>query len=215
MIRCQNGLIHLRLIDWNQKNNLFLKVFLSSLKRGGPSFIFREIMEDFFNRAMRTMSFKNFFSSSKKVIVPAPPKVPSLKDHAVCLSLALSELSQIPSYPALSVDHPLSQNSIKSSIQTDLSSTPSTWSEQKTKDKTHRKNINFQLKKLLPRSIEEVIFIDDILTTGSTACAAHKVLSPFCRFKIFTLAWRQKNTSHLSHNMVSSLKRTVNQVEFL
>ena len=188
MIRKQNKLIHARLINWNKENDIFIRSFLNSLKNGGPIFIFHKIMESFAHRMIFRLHGHDHF-----VIVPAPPKHHFPKDHAFCLSLALSRICQFPVYSVLR-----RASSQASSCHSQISSSNSSsddHQDQKYKNKYHRKNIYFQKTRELPPE-SKVIFVDDILTTGATAYAAYVALGKPKSFQIFTLAWRQNIHPH-------------------
>lgn len=203
MIRWQNGFTHIRLLDWNTKNDNFIRAIIHSLKREKQVYIFDELVKDLFYRALQVLPYlwnksdtcsmttlsnlriktnyfsqKNFFYQKDEldsyyhspIIIPAPPGKKDFKDHAFYLGESLSRLSGYQFSPL-------------------LSRLNSTVDQQKQKNKTHRRQLRFQLNNYVSH-LNSVIFVDDILTTGSTAVAAKEVLNPSENFIVFTIAWR-------------------------
>ncbi len=172
MIREQDSLIHFRLFNWSEENDFFIRLFLNSLKKGGPSFIFNKLILEFLNRAFQVTSLP--FSS---VLVPAPPHpLYCLRDHAFCLADALARFSGLP------LKNPLLRVSFKTSMQ-------------KQKNRQERKEMRFYLReKNFLKQNEKIIFVDDVLTTGATAQAVYSALKAPKEFMIFTLAFRFEKT---------------------
>ncbi len=205
MIRWQNGFTHIRLLDWNTENDYFIRAVINSLKGGGQSYIFNKLMQELFYRALQVLPSlwkvsdtcslttlsdssglkaklslqKSFYDQkdvpdsycNSPVIVPAPPGQKNFKDHAFYLSQSLSQLSGYHFFPL-------------------LSRLDSTSVQQKQKNKSHRRQLCFQLNNNVSH-LNDIIFVDDVLTTGSTAVAAREALSVSKNFIVFTLAWRQ------------------------
>lgn len=172
MIREQEGLTHFRLFNWNKENDFFIRLFLNSLKKGGPSFIFNKLILDFLNRVVQISSLP-----VSSVWIPAPSQsVDDFRDHAFCLASAFSHFSGMP------LKNPLLRPSLfdKTSLQ-------------KQKNRQERKEMQFSLKEnSFVKENEKVIFVDDILTTGATARAGYKALKAPKEFRIFTLAFRSE-----------------------
>ena len=169
MIRKQEEFTHIRLFDWNKENDFFIRLFLNSLKKGGPSFIFNQIVWDFLHRIVQVLPFPK-----KAVLIPAPTRSQvHLRDHAFCLASSFSYFSGAPIKNPLIWLSPLGK-------------------EQKQKVKWERKKRFFYVKENFIRNKEVIIFIDDILTTGATAQAAWKALGEPEQFLALTLAWRSE-----------------------
>ncbi len=103
------------------------------------------------------------------VIIPAPAKVNQAEDHAFLLALAICEITYLP-------------------MKNILTRTNST-AEQKTKSQSERKKMTlYSLEK--NSKLIDVVFVDDIVTTGSTAIAAYEALGkPQC-YQVLSLIRR-------------------------
>ena len=169
MIRAQEGLIHIRLFDWNEENDFFIRLFLNSLKRGGPSVIFNKVILEFLHRIVQIRPLP-----IDAVLIPAPsnPRYHSY-DHAFCLASSLAHLAGLKLYSPLLRCFSFDK-----------------MSGQKQKTRMQRKEVHFSVKTDIHIG-EKIIFVDDILTTGATAQAAYKALGEPENFLIFTLAWRR------------------------
>lgn len=175
IIRTQEQFAHIRLFDWNSENDFFIRLFLNSLKKGAPDFIFDEIGRELLHRIIQIQPLEK-----NTVLIPAPasPKN-SIKDHAFCFTASLARISNIP------IKNSLLRLFFYEEIQ------------QKQKTRLARQNLHFQIMEEAEKPVtkdinpsQHCIFVDDILTTGATATAAWKALGKPRHFKILTLAWR-------------------------
>ena len=165
IVRAEKDLTHFRLLDWNEENDFFVRLFVSSLKSGGPKFIFKRIMQDFLFRIRQ-----NYVLPEDMTIIPCPPSSGrGSKDHAFRLAHSLSSLTGFKLLQPFTVPLPRNQN-------------------QKRKTRQERSRVHFSLKENI--DTEKVIFMDDILTTGATARAAFQALNKPKNFLIFTIAYR-------------------------
>ena len=175
LIRIQHHLSHVRLLDWNKANDFLIRKLLNSFKKGGiDQKIYQEMAEELFHRflAIRCLNRKTLFVSAPSSV--EEKKEPAL-DHASLFAKSLSEVSGFP-------------------FKNILSHIPGYYKKsagQRKKTKLERQGIKLILKnKDGLDQFENIIFIDDVLTTGATAYAAFKVLKHYGKFMIMTIAWR-------------------------
>lgn len=165
MIREEKELTHVRLFDWNKENDFFIRLFLNSLKKGGPSFVFNKVILEFLHRIVQVYPLP-----LDAILIPAPSRY-SFQDHAFCLASAFAHFSHLQLYNPLLRLSPVGQ-------------------VQKQRKRQERRQIHFCVKANSCMNNKKVIFVDDILTTGATARAAYRALEEPKAFVIFTLAWR-------------------------
>ena len=176
IVREQEGLTHVRLLDWNRENDLFIRLFLNSLKKGGSSFIFDQIALAFLRRIIQAYPLS---LDTNALLIPAPANSQrNFRDHAFCLASAFSR------FTGLAIQNPLSR----------CFSLDQRGQAQKQKDRQERKTVHFYVKGKV--NSQKIIFVDDILTTGATAQAAFQALKEPGSFIIFTLAWRSEVFHH-------------------
>ena len=166
--RSEKKLPHLRLLDWHEGNELFIRHFINSLKQGGPDFIFKRLGLEMFSRFLYLSLWGK---KASPIFIPAPPRIKNTRDHADQLASALSFYFK---------------GEVKKPLKRGLSS-----HSQKRKSKRERTKILIQNEKSLPHSDGPVVFVDDALTTGSTARAAFQALNKPKFFFIFTLVWKR------------------------
>jgi len=165
--RVEKKLSHFRLLDWHPDNYQTVKSFVYSLKQGGPDFLFKRLALEMFSRLVH---FNLWNKQTIPIFVPAPFRKVNQKDHAGQLAHALSY------YFGGNV--------------CDLLKRSENYDSQK--NKTRRQRVKIELQKILSiPSDRTIVFVDDVLTTGSTARAAFQTLNCPKKFFIFTLIWKR------------------------
>lgn len=165
--RVEKKLPHLRLMDWHENNHKLIQSFIQSLKGASPQFIFKKIGLEIFSRFVH---FSLWEKKEKPIFIPAPPKKTGRMDHAGNLAKSLSF------YFGGEWDQVLARG-IDSSFQ-------------KRKSKKERTQVSVKRIKDINKN-KPIIFVDDVVTTGSTARACWKALDKPENFFIFSLAWKR------------------------
>lgn len=109
--------------------------------------------------------------TNRTCFVPAPARKQKFKDHAFLLCQTLSEISHRPMQQLLIRDE-----------QKD---------EQKTRSLSERKKIKHLLIENITNK-NDVIFVDDVVTTGSTALAAYQALEKPENYQVISLIHRTR-----------------------
>ena len=164
--RQEKTLLHFRLFDWHKENHGLIKALIHSLKLADNPRFFQKLARESFLRFLHNQLWP---SQESCVFVPAPPRLGEKQDHAASLARALHKLQGGELVFALK----------RSKAQA-----------QKQKNRLQRTKVRFLKEKELPD--KHVIFVDDVLTTGSTARAAFRALQPKKRFLICSLAWKRR-----------------------
>ncbi|MDE0119421.1 MAG: hypothetical protein OXM55_05380 [Bdellovibrionales bacterium] len=212
IIREQDGWTHIRLFDWNRENDFFIRLFLKSLKKGGPGDVFNKIILEYVHRIVQKYPIP-----LEAVLVPAPTRSykPS-SDHAFSLALSFSRLMGLHLFNPLRRGDFVEKKAFQKQknrqerkeihFHIDLSGLEMANSEfpsflKKSLQKPHtrglfsssaagtRESTQISINKDFFQK-KKIIFVDDILTTGATARAAWQALKKPRYFVIFTLAWR-------------------------
>ena len=161
-----------RLWFWNEESDFFLRKLMQALKGG---YGFRALYPWTKKLSLKLLEESTGFDKKAKplIFIPSPPINLDERDHAWCLASAL-----------------VSQTGGK---RRDLLMREAKETRpQKLKTKWQRKNLSLKLKNSSwkPSSNNSYIFVDDIITTGSTAQAAFKALKSPKSFVVCVLTER-------------------------
>jgi len=165
--RWQEGVPILSLYEWDERAHGLFQTYANHLKGGGTPNIYQSLAADILILRAQQKKFADRTTTLPWVIVPAPAAQESLRDHAGELAFQIAQLSDAEYLPCLKR---LGQKSQKQkSLKERWMGSP------------------MQLKGDLPRSDRQYIWVDDVITTGSTASNAYKLLGRPPFFEIWTL----------------------------
>ena len=168
-MRMQSSFRHLRLIDWTPENDSFMRALLISLKGPRRSLFFNELAREFFMRIQYLSSLKR---DQPFIFIPCPSRSSS-KDHGFFWARALGEQLKQPVQQALSHFSSHTDQKVKNLFLR---------GERKfllTIDECQLKNKN-------------LVFVDDVVTSGATAKAAYLTLGKSESFMVWSIFWRKK-----------------------
>lgn len=173
MVRLHGSYLHIRLIDWHDENDKWMRLLIQSLKGDYESPLFDILSQEFWHRLRQIPSISR---DVPFCFIPCPAK--SFKqDHGVFFC---AQLSRHMRFPMRNILQHCSSNS-----------------NQKNKNILLRRQKIFKLidKESIPKD-HSLVFVDDVLTTGSTALAAYKALGkpqPFMAWSLFYRRYSENN----------------------
>ncbi len=165
------GLRVFSLFEWNQSDWLLYE-FLHSLKNSKDLSLFLPWAREL----LLKMDLAGLKKRRPILLVPAPPKVAGQMDHAGSWALALAQL-------------------LKADIFWGLQRPFQEGKGQRLKARSERQKLRLGLRgqeALSCQNYKAVWFVDDVVTTGSTAKAAYRALGGVARgrFSVISLAYR-------------------------
>ncbi len=153
-----------RLWVWNELSDQYVRPVVYNLKKGHDHELFVKLAQMFLSK----VSFSQY-KDENLIFIPAPAKYPKL-NHALYFARGLSEVTGRPYFDVL-----------KESLQKKVS--------QKNLTRIRRQNRKMFLKLSLKRGNRtRFIFVDDVVTSGSTAEAAYRALGQPKKFDVWVLA---------------------------
>lgn len=158
---------------WFPENDKDVRDLIYRLKAGGVTPAFRRLAFLLSQKVHQREAFKK----GPLIFVPAPPIRQGVKDHAFQLALCLSEIWGAEMSLCLERESSQSQRRAgrleRKATRIRFRPNDPTWESVRQRKKT-------------------VVFVDDVVTTGSTAQAAFLALGSPSTFNVWTLAYRPR-----------------------
>ena len=199
MTRMQSNFRHLRLVDWTNSNHRFIQTLLNRLKGTEGSYFFSLLAFEFFTRIIQLPSVVR---DRPFVFVPCPsrrimhPLWSFLSSSMFLHSFSLPFQNALNKNKKIVKDHSYYwaealQKFTKSPIYSVLSQS-SSHSSQKRKNLLERKQKTFFAEDIntLPKD-HQIVFVDDVVTSGATAMSVYKALGQPKQFMIWSIFWRK------------------------
>jgi predicted amidophosphoribosyltransferase len=158
---------------WNWEKNVEPALLVRSLKQGFPAFALEPWLADWVRRAQME---RDKLRPPTSIFVPAPPRRPGIKDHAFLMASLLATRTGIPLMPLLRREDPQTRQKFQNRLQR--------------QELKMRSLLQFESRRTL-RDMD-VHFVDDVVTTGSTARAAYRALGRPPRFFVWSLIYRSR-----------------------
>lgn len=154
------------LISLGSYRNLIIRRWIKALKGGDNKKDFKFLV---LQLIIKRQTYDKLFIKLPVIIVPAPSRVFKKRDHSSCLAEALS---MITGWELASI----------------LENDDFDKSAQKSKSAIERQNRKFKAKIQFTGFKGTILFVDDVVTTGSTAVAAWNAIGKPCNFEVWCIA---------------------------
>lgn len=164
------------LFSWDQLSDNLLRNLLLGLKGGGPREIYSGLVDRLCLNRLNSASEKEYKNFQ---VVPAAPRRENFYDHAHALAKGVATTLNAKFCPVLIRNSKIQQKLLSES------------------ERRSANVIKNSMKLKCDQSInceEPVIFVDDIITTGTTALAAFEALGRPKRFEVWVIAHRPRFT---------------------
>lgn len=170
------------LFVWNQETDIWVRPLVYGLKGGDPKNAYNKLAEMLTYELLKTYSLDDLY-----VFIPAPASSGLSYDHASVLSHCLADLWKGEVFQPF-------KKSESTQLQKRLS-----------KSQRRKKSVEivdpkfFKYLKLLEKESYNIVFVDDVYTTGSTCRAVLKNFYPLSKLHSWTIFYKAmlKKKNHL------------------
>jgi predicted amidophosphoribosyltransferase len=153
----------LALFGWAPGRDQCLSKMIEALKGGGSDKDFARLARELYNRRLSQGSI-----TENLVFIPAPSRNGKF-DHSMAWAEALAKAFGGQLSPCLTRASVVQQKDLK---------------------RSERSRIKLNSSEKFSLSMDRIVFVDDVVTSGATARAAYSALGRPCYFEVWTIAYR-------------------------